>query len=104
MIVEVYVETCQFLALVDKVNKVGKVGKVNKVDMVDMVDRVDRGNRGGTLPPDRTQPQKLCTANFSSGTFKILINRSSQLPLIDLSPFPGSWTHLRASRGLRSKK
>ena len=26
-----------------------------------------------TLPPDRTQPQKLCTANFSSGTFKTLI-------------------------------
>ena len=26
-----------------------------------------------TLPPDRTQPQKLCTASFSSGTFKTLI-------------------------------
>ena len=53
MIVEVYVETWQFLALVDKVdkvNKVGKVGKVNKVDMVDMVDRVDRGNRGAHFP------------------------------------------------------
>ena len=30
--------------------------------------------------------------------------RSPQLPLIDLSPFPGSWTHLGASRGLRSQK
>ena len=29
---------------------------------------------------------------------------SPQLPLIDLSPFPGSWTHLGASRGLRSQK
>ena len=25
-----------------------------------------------TLPPERTQPQKLCTANFSSGTLKTL--------------------------------
>ena len=32
-----------------------------------------------TLPPDRTQPQKLCTANFSSGTFKTLINRLLRL-------------------------
>ena len=29
---------------------------------------------------------------------------SLQLPLIDLSPFPGSWTHLGASRGLKSQK
>ena len=27
-----------------------------------------------TLPPERTQPQKLCTANFSSGTLKTLID------------------------------
>ena len=26
-----------------------------------------------TLPPERTQPKKLCTANFSSGTLKTLI-------------------------------
>ena len=25
--------------------------------------------------PERTQPKKLCTANFSSGTFKTLIDR-----------------------------
>ena len=28
-----------------------------------------------TLPPERTQPKKLCTANFSSGTLKTLIDR-----------------------------
>ena len=28
-----------------------------------------------TLPPERTQPQKLCTANFSSGTLKTHKNR-----------------------------
>ena len=33
----------------------------------------------GTLPPERTQPQKLCTANFSSGTLKTLINRLLRL-------------------------
>ena len=27
-----------------------------------------------TLPPERTQPKKLCTANFSSGTLKTLID------------------------------
>ena len=43
MIAEVYVETWQFLALVDKLDK------VNKVDMVDMVDKVDRGNRVGMV-------------------------------------------------------
>ena len=32
-----------------------------------------------TLPPERTQPQKLCTANFSSGTLKTLINRLLRL-------------------------
>ena len=32
-----------------------------------------------TLPPDRTQLQKLPTANFSSGTFKTLINRLLRL-------------------------
>ena len=32
----------------------------------------------GTLPPEGTQPKKLCTANFSSGTLKTLIN----LPLM----------------------
>ena len=31
------------------------------------------------LPPERTQPQKLCTANFSSGTLKTLINRLLRL-------------------------
>ena len=34
-----------------------------------------------TLPPDRTQPQKLNTANFSSGTFKTLINNRAKMPL-----------------------
>ena len=34
-----------------------------------------------TLPPDRTQPQKLCTANFSSRTFKTLINRLLRLKI-----------------------
>ena len=32
-----------------------------------------------TLPPERTQPHKLCTANFSSGTLKTLINRLLRL-------------------------
>ena len=32
-----------------------------------------------TLPPERTQPQKLSTANFSSGTLKTLINRLLRL-------------------------
>ena len=32
-----------------------------------------------TLPPERTQPQKLCTASFSSGTLKTLINRLLRL-------------------------
>ena len=35
--------------------------------------------RWSTLPPERTQPQKLCTANFSSGTLKTLINRLLRL-------------------------
>ena len=34
-----------------------------------------------TLPPDRTQPQKLCTANFASGTLKTLINRLLRLKI-----------------------
>ena len=33
----------------------------------------------GTLPPESAQPQKLCTANFSSGTLKTLINRRLRL-------------------------
>ena len=28
-----------------------------------------------TLPPERTQPKKMFTANFSSGTLKTLIDR-----------------------------
>ena len=40
MIAEVYVETWEFLAFVDKMDK------VNKVDMVDMVNRVDKVDRG----------------------------------------------------------
>ena len=32
-----------------------------------------------TLPPERTQPQKLCTANFSSGILKT--HRNKQLGL-----------------------
>ena len=34
-----------------------------------------------TLPPERTQPQKLCTANFYSGTLKTLINRLLRLKI-----------------------
>ena len=34
-----------------------------------------------TLPPDRTQPQKLCNAHFSSGTLKTLINRLFRLKI-----------------------
>ena len=37
--------------------------------------------RPSTLPPDKTQLQKLCTANFSSGTFKTLINRLLRLKI-----------------------
>ena len=37
-----------------------------------------RGDRG-TPPPESAQPQKLCTANFSSGTLKTLINRPLRL-------------------------
>ena len=37
------------------------------------------GGKPCTLPPERTQPQKLCTANFSSGTLKTLINRLLRL-------------------------
>ena len=32
-----------------------------------------------TPPPECAQPQKLCTANFSSGTLKTLINRPHRL-------------------------
>ena len=32
-----------------------------------------------TLTPERTQPKKLCTANFSSGTLKTLINELLRL-------------------------
>ena len=32
-----------------------------------------------TPPPESAQPQKLCTANFSSGTLKTLINRLLRL-------------------------
>ena len=42
-----------------------------------IVDRplVPPGAALSTLPPERTQPKKLCTANFSSGTLKTLIDR-----------------------------
>ena len=33
----------------------------------------------GTPPPESAQAQKLCTANFSSGTLKTLINRPLRL-------------------------
>ena len=36
----------------------------------------DADEEPATLPPERTQPKKLCTANFSSGTLKTLIDRA----------------------------
>ena len=38
-----------------------------------------RGKMGAHFPQERTQTQKLCTANFSSGTLKTLINRLLRL-------------------------
>ena len=35
----------------------------------------EKNNPLAALPPERTQPKKLCTANFSSGTLKTLIDR-----------------------------
>ena len=36
--------------------------------------RREKTKKDNTLPPERTQPKKLCTANFSSGTLKTLID------------------------------
>ena len=33
----------------------------------------------GTPPPESAEPKKLCTANFSPGTLKTLINRLTRL-------------------------
>ena len=50
---------------------------IYKVTTGPLTDILSRHKR--TLPPERTQPQKLCTANFSSGTLKTLINRLLRL-------------------------
>ena len=48
---------------------------VNTVIMVRMVIVMKDWCHLSTLPPERTQPKKLCTANFPSGTLKTLIDR-----------------------------
>ena len=40
----------------------------------DDISRITKTHCPTTLPPNRTQPKKLCTANFSSGTLKTLID------------------------------